>query len=108
MKKKISNVMLFGKCETLDDSIFTNSIIYRETREEAIVSYLKKKVAFIFIYLDDVKDSMIINLCFDVLLESGGILRLDSKSYDIFTSQFSNFVLLESDDTEFYIEKNSQ
>lgn len=108
MKKKISNVMLFGKCDTIDDSIFKNSIIYKETREEAIVSYLKKKVTFILIYLDNVKDTMTITLCYDMLLESGGILRLDMVSYELLTSQFSNFVILERDDHEIYLEKKME
>lgn len=108
MNKKIGNVLLFGKCDSIDDSIFKNSIIHKETRETSIVTYIKKKIMFNFIYLDDVKNAMSISLCYDMLLEPLGILRVDIKSFELLTSQFNTFVILERNSNEVYLEKSRE
>jgi tetratricopeptide (TPR) repeat protein len=109
MNKKIGNVLLFGKCDGVDDSLFKNSIIYKETRNTALVSYMKKKINFKLIYLDDIQDAMSLTMCYDLLLEPLGIMRVNSQNFDLLSSQFNNtFVILERNNDEIYLEKNGE
>ena len=97
---------MFGKCESIDESIFgSHSTVYNEMSEVALVSYIKKKMIFNFLYLDEVKDLMVVTLCYDLLMESGGIMRLSTKSFDLLERAFDNYTILERDDCEIYLEK---
>lgn len=106
MNRKVNNVLLYGNCESIDESIFgSHSTIYNETDDLRLMSYIKSKTIFNFLYLDEVKDSMVVTLCYDMLMESGSIMRLPLKTFDLLNTTFTNFTILERDDREIYIEK---
>lgn len=106
MNRKVNNVLLYGKCESVDETIFGgHSTVFNEMSDVGLVSYIKKKMIFNFLYLDEVENSIVVTLCYDLLMEKGGIMRLTKRCFDLLESAFGNFVILESDEQEIFLEK---